>query len=364
MLNVTLDGLNIQDNVLKGSDGFFTLIQPKTDAVQEVSVSTSTPGAESNAEGAVQIKFTTRSGGSEFHGSVYESHRDKSLNGNFFWNNELLAPKPHFGKPPSPNDKAPRTNALLNQPGARVGGPIKIPYIFNSTRKGFFFVNYEEYRLPEAQLRSRTVLSANATAGNFQFGSTAVNVLTYAAANGFAGPQSTVDPTIGALLASIRAVPGSFTNTSDPNIQQLSFTNQGGQKRRFPTARFDFEVNKKNHIETIYNYQIFRSKVDFLNNADPFAPGFPNFGSQDSNRYSSSTAWRSQIQKNVVNEARYGIQNGIVLFFPQNNPGQFVNQGGVSQGINVAAAGISNVTTVNNAQRRNTPTTQISDNLN
>ena len=136
MINITLDGLNIQDNVLKGSDGFFTLVQPKTDAVQEVSVSTSTPGAESNAEGAIQIKFTTRSGGSEFHGSVYETHRDKSLNGNFFWNNELLAPKPRFGQPPSPSDKAPRTNALLNQPGGRIGGPIKIPYIFNDTRKG------------------------------------------------------------------------------------------------------------------------------------------------------------------------------------------------------------------------------------
>jgi len=363
MLNVTLDGLNIQDNVLKGSDGFFTLIQPKTDAVQEVSVSTSTPGAESNAEGAVQIKFTTRSGGSEYHGSVYWEHRDKSLNGNFFWNNMLLAPKPHFGKPPSPNDKAPRTNALLNQPGARVGGPIKIPHIFNSTRKGFFFINYEEYRLPEAQLRTRTVLSPNAIAGLFQFGSTQVNVYNLAIAGGFTGAQSTPDPTIAALMTSIRAVPGSFTNTSDPNIQQLTFTNQGGQKRRFPTARFDFELNKKNHIETIYNYQIFRSKVDFLNNADPFAPGFPNFGSQDSNRYSSSTAWRTQIRNNIVNEARFGVQNGIVLFFPQNNPGQFVNQGGVSQGINVAASGISNVTTVNNAQRRNTPTNQFSDNL-
>src|SRR6266446_311436 len=183
MLNITLDGLNIQDNVLKGSDGFFTLIQPKTDAVAEVTVSTSTPGAESNAEGAVQIKFTTRSGGNEFHGSLYESHRDKSLNGNFFWNNELLAPKPHFGQPPSPSDKAPRTNALLNQPGGRIGGPIKIPYIFNDTRKGFFFVNYEEYRLPEAQLRTRTVLSPNAVAGLFTSGTTATNLFTLAAAS-------------------------------------------------------------------------------------------------------------------------------------------------------------------------------------
>ncbi len=367
MLNITMDGINIQDNVLKGSDGFFTIIQPKTDAVQEVSVSTSTPGAESNAEGAVQIKFTTRHGGSDFHGSAYWTHRDKSLNGNFFWNNELLAPKHHFDNISRSTDRAPRTNSLLNQPGGRIGGPMIIPHILNKG-KAFFFINYEEYRLPEAQLRTRTVLSAAAVAGTFFPGSaacggsaaTGCNLLTLAAAKGFV---STRDPILGALLDSTRTVAGTYNTTSDPNINQLSFTNQGGQKRQFPTARFDFEVNKNNHIETIYNYQVFRSKVDFLNNADPFAPGFPNFGSQDSNRYSSATAWRWTIKSNLVNEARVGVQNGIVLFFPQNNATQFVNQGGFSQGISVAAAGISNVTTINSPQRRNTPTNQLSDNL-
>ena len=367
MLNITMDGINIQDNVLKGSDGFFTIIQPKTDAISEVSVSTSTPGAESNAEGAVQIKFTTRSGGNAFHGSGYWTHRDKSLNGNFFWNNELLVPKHHFDNISRPTDRAPRTNALLNQPGGRIGGPMIVPHLLKKG-KAFFFINYEEYRLPEAQLRTRTVLSTAAISGIFFPGAAACggsaaagcNLLTLAAAKGFV---ATRDPILGALLDSTRTVAGSYNTTSDPNINQLSFTNQGGQKRQFPTARFDFEVNKNNHIETIYNYQVFRSKVDFLNNADPFAPGFPNFGSQDSNRYSSATAWRWTIKSNLVNEARVGVQNGIVLFFPQNNAGQFVNQGGFSQGISTAAAGISNVTTINSPQRRNTPTNQLTDNL-
>ncbi|HVS83706.1 MAG TPA: TonB-dependent receptor [Pyrinomonadaceae bacterium] len=374
MLNITLDGINIQDNVLKGSDGFFTIIQPKTDAIQEVSVSTSTPGAESNSEGAIQIKFTTRHGESEFHGSGYWTHRDKSLNGNFFWNNELLAPKPHFDNIARASDRAPRTNSLLNQPGVRVGGPLIVPHLLKKG-KAFFFINYEEYRLPEAQLRTRTVLSPSAVSGIFTYGTHAISLYTVAAASNCGTTlvpvacESTPDPTIAALLASTRAVAGSYNVLTDPNLQTLSFTNQGGQKRQFPTARFDFEVNKNNHIDTIYNYQIFRSKVDFLNNADPFAPGFPNFGSQDSNRYSSSTGWRSTIKSNLVNEARVGVQNGIVLFFPQNNAGQFTNQGGFSQNINAPTSvanvslGISTVTTINNPQRRNTPTNQLSDNL-
>jgi hypothetical protein len=31
-LNITMDGINVQDNTLKSSDGFFTYIQPRTDA--------------------------------------------------------------------------------------------------------------------------------------------------------------------------------------------------------------------------------------------------------------------------------------------------------------------------------------------
>src|SRR5256714_10364675 len=66
-VNITLDGANIQDNFLRSSDGFFAQIQPKSDAVQEVTVSTAAPGAESSGDGAVQIRFVTRSGAPEFH---------------------------------------------------------------------------------------------------------------------------------------------------------------------------------------------------------------------------------------------------------------------------------------------------------
>lgn len=59
-LNITLDGVNVQDNTLKSSDGFFTYVRPRTDAIAEVTTSTSNPGAESSGEGAFQIKFVTQ----------------------------------------------------------------------------------------------------------------------------------------------------------------------------------------------------------------------------------------------------------------------------------------------------------------
>jgi hypothetical protein len=59
-INITLDGINVQDNYLKTTDGFFSRISPRLDSVEEVTVSTATPGAESGGQGAVQIKFVTR----------------------------------------------------------------------------------------------------------------------------------------------------------------------------------------------------------------------------------------------------------------------------------------------------------------
>ena len=44
-INITLDGINVQDNLLKSNDGFFTYVRPRTDAISEVTVSTATPGA-------------------------------------------------------------------------------------------------------------------------------------------------------------------------------------------------------------------------------------------------------------------------------------------------------------------------------
>ncbi|MGH9331409.1 MAG: carboxypeptidase regulatory-like domain-containing protein, partial [Vicinamibacterales bacterium] len=67
-INITLDGVNIQDNTLKTTDGFFTIVQPRLDAIEEVTVTTAAQGADSAGQGAVQIRFVTRSGTNDLHG--------------------------------------------------------------------------------------------------------------------------------------------------------------------------------------------------------------------------------------------------------------------------------------------------------
>lgn len=355
-LNITIDGVNVQDNTLKSSDGFFTYIRPRIDSIEEVTVSTATPGAESGGEGAVQVKFVTKSGNNEFHGSIYEYHRNPALNANYYFNNRAGLP---------------RSRVLLNQYGFKLGGPFWFPKkafgpaAFDGRDKAFFFVNYEEYRLPEQQLRQRTILTPGAQNGIYSYvtaqGVRTVNMFALAAAN---NQTSTADPTVASLLGAIRqsTTTTGFTEAlTDPNLQRFTFINSGGQVRKFPTVRLDFNLTSKHHLENIWNYQKFDSTVDFLNGVDPAFPGFPNKGSQISNRFSNVIALRSTFTNTLVNEARFGLTGGTVVFFPEVSAGAFANQGGYSLGI--SAAGISNATVTRAPSRRNAPVWQFNDNI-
>jgi len=266
--NITIDGLNTQDNLLKDSDGFFSYIYPTMDAIQEVTISTATPGAESAGQGAVQIKFVTRSGTNEYHGSIYEYHRNPALNSNYWFNNrdqnaiQDAFPHARCGVGDVAWDPetchAPRDRVLFNQFGGRVGGPISIPGLFNGKDKAFFFVNMENFRLPNQISRTRTIANPVSQAGTFQYlvGSTVrtVDLYALAAAN---GQTSTPDPTIAKLLNDIRASTsqaGGITQQSNPNLQIYTFANYGIQKRYYPTVRFDFNLTSKHRLESTWNY--------------------------------------------------------------------------------------------------------------
>jgi hypothetical protein len=267
-----------------------------------------------------------------------------------------------------------------------LGGPIWIPKVFDKD-KAFFFVNYEEFRLPEkSSPRTRTILSSQAQSGIYRFNNASnivgqnniscvqnpaplttwlcsFDVLARATSLNNPNLPGTTDGSVTGVLSRIRSSIASLpvVNTGDPNLQQVTFFNSGQQTRRFPTVRFDFNPWKNHHIENIWNYQQFQSNEDFLNGSDQAFPGFPNFGSQQSNRFSNTTAWVWNINKSIVNEARFGVLGGTSLFNTQVNPGQFEDQGG--RALAISAAGISNGYTLTSNERRNSPVEQFTDTL-
>ena len=61
-INITLDGMSVQDNYLKTTDGYFARLSPLLDSVEEVTVTTAGNTADATGQGAVQIRFVTKSG--------------------------------------------------------------------------------------------------------------------------------------------------------------------------------------------------------------------------------------------------------------------------------------------------------------
>jgi Carboxypeptidase regulatory-like domain/TonB-dependent Receptor Plug Domain len=308
-INITLDGINIQDNTLKGSnggDGFFAIVIPRLDAIEEVTVSSAAQGADAAGQGAVQVKFTTRSGTNNFSGSGYEYYRRDALNANTWFNNRDGVTKPKL---------------LQDQYGFRVGGPIVVPG-FDGHNKAFFFVNYERVRQPSDTTRNRVVLNPAAQNGNFNYAGGTINVLALAAAN---GQLSTVDPTIAKVLTDIRTATGKTGTIADTdgNLQRYTFNVPVASTRTYPTGRVDYNLTSKHRLSGSFNYQKFVDSPDTLNNRDQFFPDFPNVSGQASSRASYTGAMRSTLGRNLVNEAHVGFSSAPVQFFPEMNIGMF-----------------------------------------
>jgi hypothetical protein len=369
-INITLDGVNVQSNYNKTSDGFFNTIQPSFDAVQEVTISTAAPEATDAGQGAVQVRFVTRSGDNNYHGSLYEYHRDTALNANSWFLNRDLTPPP--GADPA-TWKAPRPTLLLNQFGGRLGGPLLLPKAlfgplgFDGHNKAFFFLNYEELHQPDHMTLNRSIFDPAVEQGVFRYGaagtSQQVGLLALAAAN---GQVATMDPTIHKLLADIRssAAKGSVKLGSDPAYQSLTFTDNGGLFSKAPTARFDFNWSRKHHLQVSWNFLKFEYGAG-SHVSNPAYPGFPNHDGQSANRFAASATLRSILTPKLVNEARIGFHGGTELYQTNvdrtNFSGPLANQDGFA--LNLESAGISSAYVANEASRMNSPVVVLEDTL-
>ncbi len=361
-LNITIDGINVQDNLLKSSDGFFTATQAKADAVGEVSLSTATPGAESGGSGAAQVRFVTKSGTNDWHGGGFWQHRNTALNSNYYFNNL---------------DGLPRDRILLNQVGGNVSGPI-------FKNKLFFFANYEEFQLPQTYDRAPTLLTDDAKKGIYTYRDSAgtiqrIDLLAKAAAANATLPanvrpySTTVDPTIASIMDAFTAgaakggrIRERVTTSADYNRLDLNFQAPGQNVRRFPTLRMDWNITEKHHLEYVYNYQYYNSNPDAVNGQLPVVPqtgvvlGQPPTGSIVRNVFSGALALRSTLTPNLINEVRGTLgQGGNVLFSGEMSPGLFAPW----RGFAFSFPFTSNPQTRQSQSRRHTPVWTFYDTL-
>ncbi len=354
-LNVTMDGINIQDNNNRSSDGFFNAIFPRADAIEEMTITSAAAGAESNAEGAVQMKLVTRSGTNSWHGGLFENHRNQFFNANYYFNNQQNQPRDHI---------------VFNQFGGTIGGPLK-------KNKLFFFANPEIFQLPQTYTEPvGTVLTPEAAQGIFRWGDSkgnfqSRNLLQLAGAAGF---PSTVDPILGQTLAQIASLTNGqsglvsrISTNSDYNRNNLNFQSKGGNYRRFYTTKWDYNVTEKHHIEFVYTYQTNVRRPDGVNvgTASPIFPGTQNVlngtepGNQGGIAFSAVAALRSTLTSHLTNEARFGLVGGTVIFNNGISANDFLQWKGYAPNFNFVTSPFRTT----GQTRRNTPLKQGSENL-
>src|SRR5215204_7481733 len=122
---------------------------PPVDATQEFKVQTSSYDAQFGRTGGGVINVTTKSGGSEWHGTAYEFARRYELEANFFENNARNIPR--FAV--DPNTKENLGGRKLDQYGGNFSGPIHLPRFgeggpstYSGKDNAFFFFAFERYR--------------------------------------------------------------------------------------------------------------------------------------------------------------------------------------------------------------------------
>jgi hypothetical protein len=352
-LSVTIDGANIQDKYTRSGDGFFANIHPRLDLVEEVTVTSAAATADASGQGAVQIRFVTRSGSNTFVGSAYEYLRHHKLNSNNYFNRKNGLPK----------------NVIeLNQFGARLGGPLVVPGIYDGRNKAFFFVNFEQLRFPLSNTRTRGVLAPLAQQGNFRYASggalTQVNLLELAARNGH---TATPDPTIAALLAKIRAgaeTTGVFRDRTEPNVQDYLWQPTSLRIDNVPTTRLDFNLSGTQRLTATYQYQGQRLTPNLFGGDEPNFPGLANQAELYSAVSRGSTTLRSSFGSGTVNELRFAFSYAPVYFADSVTKLQFDDQTGFSINFPNVGSALTNATTNAGPQSRNGKSWNIDNTFN
>ena len=102
-----------------------------TEGVQEFKVLQSNFSPEYGESGDGIVSLTMKSGTNDWHGSVYDYLRNRTLDANT-WANNAQGLK--------------RSVNTQNDFGATAGGPVRIPHLYNGHDKTFFFFDYEGFR--------------------------------------------------------------------------------------------------------------------------------------------------------------------------------------------------------------------------
>lgn len=294
--NMTLDGINIQDNYLKDGGLDVSPNQPLLSQVHQVTLITSNASAAAPG-GSAQVAFVTPSGTNELHGEATWYNRNNYFSANDWFNNQSGVARPFLNQ---------------NQLAGSIGGPIR-------KDKLFFYTTYEAVRLREQAPVNTTILTSDARQGIFTYQNAQgvqqkVNLLT------LRGIQ--IDPTIAGLLAQVPA-PAKINNFSVGdstagvlrNTAGYRFDQRSNDNRDNVTAKLDYNLSPRNALAATYLWN--RQLTDRPDAENDFSV-IPKVSNPSHSNF-VSTSWRFTPTARLTNELRFGVNLTTIDFLTSQN---------------------------------------------
>jgi hypothetical protein len=243
--NFLLDGVYNNDPKLNGVS-----TQTPVDAIREFEVATNSYDASFGRNAAGQVNVITRSGGNQWHGTLYDFFRNSALDGlNYF------APT---------GQGTPKDNR--NQFGGTLGGPIVKDH-------SFFFMDYEGRRFREGITQVSNVPTPLERVGNFsQSAIQPINPLTGTPFPGNIIPSYYDDPSgVGPKIINLYPM----QNRNVPGQNYVSSPTQFDDSDHFD-LRFDQILGQATTLTTRYSLDDRRLDVPFAGTGDALIPGYGN----------------------------------------------------------------------------------------
>jgi hypothetical protein len=144
MMAILSDGMNSTSIAYSRATVTFS-----PDNIEEFRVITSTFSAKYGVTGGGIVSSVSKSGGQEYHGSLSWFTRNPALTARTFY---------------QPTASGMRRNEF----GATVGGPLRIPKVYNGKNKTFFFASYEPKRRRDETAQWQQVPTAAERNGDFR----------------------------------------------------------------------------------------------------------------------------------------------------------------------------------------------------
>jgi hypothetical protein len=340
--NLTLDGVDVNEQ--QTGDAFTPVLRVSPDTVEEFRVTTSNPNANQGRSSGAQVELVTKSGSNEWHGNLFEYHRNTIFTSNDFFNNSTIDA--------ATKKSLPRPTLLRNNFGGSLGGPIK-------KDRMFFFYNYEERRDARQTTVNRLVPLASLGQGLLKFdartpaGATVPVTLNTAqlnelTTNGLPAGTALVDvnPITVAILgqAASKYPANNFRIGDGVNTGGFQFNAPLPVKLQGHVARLDFNLTRSgNHVA------FFRG--NYQQDVTGGAPNFPDTPPVNtwSHPYGYVAGHTWTIGNNKVNNFKYGFTREA-----------FTNQGdSTSNAITFRSVYSSNL--FSRGFSRTTPVTNITD---